>query len=174
MPVGDDGAQSDFDRKRMDHNSTARGDKPLDRGPHVLDEQIDSSRPAARSAARAQRRCRADAAPPDSDAAQMTSCPNARKHNPGLEIADGKLQAIELAYERRMRRSTHEGESRVATGLSAGPRASAIAPRHARRRAARATASRQSSTPSAPLRSDRRSSAASVSPMVRDTLACTP
>ena len=42
MRVGYDGAQSDLDRKRIDHDTTARGDKPLDRGPDVLDEQIDS------------------------------------------------------------------------------------------------------------------------------------
>jgi hypothetical protein len=40
--VGDDGAESDFDRKRMDHDSTARGDKPLDCSPDVLYKQIDS------------------------------------------------------------------------------------------------------------------------------------
>ncbi len=42
MRVSYDGAQSDFDRKRIDHDTTARGDKSLDRGPDVLDEQIDS------------------------------------------------------------------------------------------------------------------------------------
>jgi hypothetical protein len=42
MRVGDDGAESDFDRKRMDHDSTARGDKPVDRSPDVIDKQIDS------------------------------------------------------------------------------------------------------------------------------------
>ena len=40
MRVGDDGARSDLDRKRMDHDSTARGDKPLDRSPDVLNKQI--------------------------------------------------------------------------------------------------------------------------------------
>ena len=42
MRVGDNGAQSDLDRKRIDHDATARGDEPLDRGPDVLDKQIDS------------------------------------------------------------------------------------------------------------------------------------
>ena len=87
MRVGDDGAQSDLDRKRVDHDSTARGDKPLDGSPDVFDKQIDSRvRPLV-------------------------------ERNAGLEITDGKLQAIELAYERRVRRSTHERQSRSRTGV---------------------------------------------------------
>jgi hypothetical protein len=112
MRVGDDGAQSDFDRKRMDHDATARGDKPLDRGPDVLDKQIDSRvRPLGLQHELSVRLGETQAylirTPPGHFVSQTLV-----KRNAGLEIADRKLQAIELAYERRVRRSTHGRESR--------------------------------------------------------------
>jgi hypothetical protein len=107
--VGDDGAESDFDRKRMDHDSTARGDKPLDRSPDVLDKQIDSRiRPLGLqhelSVGVAETQPHLIRTPPD----HLVSRTLVTRYG-YLEIADRKLQAIELADERRMCRSTHEG-----------------------------------------------------------------
>lgn len=116
MRVGDDGAQSDLDRKRMDHDSTARGDKPLDRSPDVLNKQIDScARPLGLqhklSIGVREAQPHLIWAPPDHLVPQTHI-----ERNAGLEIADRKLQAIDLADERHVRRSTHERKSRSRPG----------------------------------------------------------
>jgi hypothetical protein len=112
MRVGDDGAQSDFDRKRIDDDATARGDKPLDRNPDVLDEQIDSrvwplGAQHELGVRVGETQPHLTRTPPDHLVSQTLV-----KRNAGLEIADRKPQAIELAYERRVRRSTHQRDSR--------------------------------------------------------------
>lgn len=118
MRVSYDGAQSDLDRKRIDHDTTARGDKPLDRSPDVLDKQIDyRTLPLGLqhklSVSVGQTQPHLMRTPPN----HLVSQPLVER-NAGLKIADRKLQAIELAYERRARRSTHDGQSR--SRLAAG------------------------------------------------------
>ena len=125
MRVGDDGAQSDLDRKRIDHDTTARGDKPLDRSPDVLDKQIDSrTRPFGLqyelSVGVGQTQPHLIRTPPDHLVSQTLV-----ERNAGLKIADRKLQAIELADERRVRRSTHDGQSRSRASSPTGIRLTA-------------------------------------------------
>jgi hypothetical protein len=97
MRVGYDGAQPDLDRKRIDHDTTACGDKPPDRSPDVLDQQIDSrSRPLGLqhelSVGVGQTQPHLIWTPPNHLVPQTLV-----KRNAGLKIADRKLQAIELA-----------------------------------------------------------------------------
>jgi|SRR5215207_8244136 len=119
MRVSYDGAQPDLDRKGIDHDTTARGDKLLDCSPDVLDKQIDSrTLPLGLqyklSVSVGQTQPHLMRTPPLHLVSQTLV-----ERNAGLKIADRKLQAIELAYERRVRRSTHDGQSR--SRLPCGP-----------------------------------------------------
>ena len=130
--------------KRFDHDTTARGDEPLHRSPDVLDEQIDPrTLPLGLQhelgVGVGQTHPHLIGTPPDHLVSQALV-----ERNAGLEIADRKLQAIELAEER----PTHGGRRPFNTARKWFSNASASAATPRRIRAPRgSTTVRPASSP---------------------------